>query len=162
MIFRRLAAVPDFLSTTSTYLPPPSLHVLTFILNWRAFCIRIFAFFVRNVFAMCVVFRSLESLRWPYAMGWSQSSCVCDVRRPSFVVRSPLTSSPQKQVNQSEPNLVWSIWRVRRQEIVNFTTPSPSQGEEIYGLKNVKLIYFFKNLLLYTRQRLDKLVSIYI
>ena len=27
---------------------------------------------------------------------------------------------------------------------MNFTTSSPSQGEEIYGLKNVKLIYFLK------------------
>ena len=39
------------------------------------------------------------------------------------VVRRPLTS--QKLLGQSLPNLVCSICRVRRQEIVNFMTPHP-------------------------------------
>ena len=38
------------------------------------------------------------------------------------------------------------VWR---QEIVNFMTPSlPPRGGN-FGVKNVKLMYFFKNLLLY-------------
>ena len=43
----------------------------------------------------------------------------------SIVVRRPLTFSYQKLLNQSWPNLVCSIFRVRRQEIVNFMTPHP-------------------------------------
>ena len=155
MIFRRLDAVPDFLSATSSYLPPPSLHVFTFLLNCGAFCIRIFAFFVHNIFAMFVVFRSLESLRWRFAMGWSPSSCVCDVRRPSFVVRSPLTSSPQKQVDQSELNLVWSICWERRKKLWNLRPPSFPKGRYLW-VKN----WYISLKISIARQRSVNLASI--
>ena len=58
------------------------------------------------------------SLRWPIAMGWRPSTC--DVRRP-------LTFSYQKLLSQFWPNLVCSIFRVRRQEIVNFITLHPKE-----------------------------------
>ena len=43
----------------------------------------------------------------------------------SVVVRRALTSSPQKLLGQSLPNLVCSIIRGSRPEIVNFMTPPP-------------------------------------
>ena len=46
------------------------------------------------------------------------------------------------------PNLVCSICRTRRQEIVNSMTPTPREGNLV--VKNVKLMYFLKNLLLYS------------
>ena len=49
-----------------------------------------------------------------------------DVRRhASFVVRRALTFSSQELLGQSSPNLVCSICRVRRQEIINFMTLHP-------------------------------------
>ena len=41
-------------------------------------------------------------------------------RPSSFVVRRALTCSSQEQLGQSLPNLVFSIFRVRKREIVNF------------------------------------------
>ena len=67
----------------------------------------------------------------------------------SVVVRRALTSSSQELLGQSEPNLVCSICRVRRQEIVNFMTP-PSRGGN-FRVKSVKLMYFLTNLLLYSQ-----------
>ena len=63
----------------------------------------------------------------------------------SVVVRParPLTSSSQELLGQSEPNMVCSI--VRRQEIVNFMTSTQRGGN--FGVKRVKFMYFFKNLL---------------
>ena len=43
------------------------------------------------------------------------------------------------------PNFVCSIFRIRRQEIVNFMTPTPRRGN--FGVKRVKLMNFLKNLL---------------
>ena len=40
-------------------------------------------------------------------------------------VRRPLTSSSQKLLTQFSPNVVRSIFRVRRQDVVNFITPHP-------------------------------------
>ena len=40
-------------------------------------------------------------------------------------VRRPLTSSSQKLLTQFSPNVVRSIFRVRRRDIVNFITPRP-------------------------------------
>ena len=51
-------------------------------------------------------------------------------------VRRPLTFSSQELPGQSLPNLVCSICRVRRQEIVNFMTPTP-RGDN-FGMKSVK------------------------
>ena len=42
--------------------------------------------------------------------------------------------------------MVCSICRVRRQEIVNFMTPLPISKGGNFGVKNVKLMYFFKKL----------------
>ena len=50
------------------------------------------------------------------AFGWCPSSSI---------VRRTLTSSPQKPLGQSLPNLVSSICRGSTQEIVNFMTPTP-------------------------------------
>ena len=64
--------------------------------------------------------------------------------------RRPLTSSSQELLGQSLPNLVCSICRVRRQEIVNF-----NDRQDKFGLKCVQLTYFFKkssSLLLGTNQ----------
>ena len=69
------------------------------------------------------------------------------VRRAVCVVRRPLTSS-EELLGQSLPNLVCGICRVRRQEILNFITSTPRGGN--FGVKSVKLMYFFKNLLLYS------------
>ena len=54
-------------------------------------------------------------------------------RGASFVgvLLRALTSSSQELLGQSSPNLVCSICRVRRQEIVNFMTPPPPKGEVI-------------------------------
>ena len=75
-------------------------------------------------------------------MGWCPS-----------VVRRALTSSPQKLLGQSLQNLVCSISRGSRPEIVNFMTP----GAGVLALGRghishiVKMHYFFKNLLLYSK-----------
>ena len=69
------------------------------------------------------------------------------------VRRRPLTSSPQKLLGQSLPNMVCSIIRGGRPEIVNFMTP----GAGVLALGRscirhiVKMNYFFKNLLLYSQ-----------
>ena len=60
-----------------------------------------------------------------------------------------LSTSSQELLGQSLPNWVCSICRVRRQEILNFITPTPKRGN--FGVKSVKLMYFFKNLLLYSQ-----------
>ena len=73
-------------------------------------------------------------------MGWRPSSSI---------VHCALTSSSQELLGQSLPNLVCSICRVRRQEIVNFMTPTQRGGS--FGVKSVKLMYFSKNLLLTTQ-----------
>ena len=52
--------------------------------------------------------------------------------RVVHVMCCPLTFTSQELLGQSLPNLVCSICRVRRQEIVSFMTP-PSQGEVILG-----------------------------
>ena len=53
-------------------------------------------------------------------------------RHPSSVARRVLTSSSQELLDQYSPNLVSSICRVMRQEIVTFMTPlSPRKGEVI-------------------------------
>ena len=70
-------------------------------------------------------------------------------RRPSCVVRRLLTSYSQELLGQSKPYLVCSICRVRKQEIVNVMTPIQRGGN--FGVKSVKLLYFFKNLLLYPK-----------
>ena len=48
--------------------------------------------------------------------------------------------------SQYLPNLINSISRIRRQEIVNFKNPTPS-GDNF----GVKFVYFFKSLILYSR-----------
>ena len=63
-------------------------------------------------------------------------------------VRRALKSSSQKLLGQSQPSLVCSNCRVRWQEIVNFMTPTPRGGN--LGVKNLKLMYFFKTFLLYS------------
>ena len=73
-------------------------------------------------------------------MGW---------RPPQSVMRHTLTSSSQELLCQSYPNLICSIYRVRRQEIINFMTPIPRGGN--LGVKSVKFMYFLKDLLLYSR-----------
>ena len=60
-----------------------------------------------------------------------------------------LTPSSQELQSQSLINLVYSICKVRRQEIVNFMTPYPKG--RYFGVKSVNLMYFFKNLLLYSQ-----------
>ena len=60
----------------------------------------------------------------------------------SVVVRRALTSSSQELLGQSSPNLVCSICRVRRQEIVNFMTPHP-KGRNCGG-KKCKIDVFLK------------------
>ena len=62
-------------------------------------------------------------------------------RRASSVVRR---ASCVERPGQSYSNLVCSICRVRRQEIVKFMTPNQRAGN--FGVKRVKLRYFFKNL----------------
>ena len=61
------------------------------------------------------ILRSLESLRWSYAIGWFPSSCV--VPRATSFVRRVLASPSQQLPQQSWPNLVFSICMVRRQEL---------------------------------------------
>ena len=82
------------------------------------------------------------------------------VRRPSFVVRRALTSSPQKLLCQSLPNLVCSIIRGSRLEIVVMMTKegstkivyfmTPGVWVLVIGCGHisyrVKMHYFFKNL----------------
>ena len=63
-----------------------------------------------------------------------------------FTLVAPLHGAPQPPKKQ--PNLVCSIYRGRRPEIVNFMTPTPRGGN--FGVKSVKLMYSFKNLLLYS------------
>ena len=62
-------------------------------------------------------------------------------RRPSCVVRLHLL-----------PKNYWAnlnqIWYVASVGIVNFMTPTPRDGN--FGVKSVKLMYFLKNLLLYS------------
>ena len=81
------------------------------------------------------------TLRWPIAMDWHPSSSV--VRRALHV-----TSSSQEIPGKSELNLVCSICMVRRQEIL-FHEPHPKGGN--FGVKSVKLLYFFNNLFLYSQ-----------
>ena len=76
------------------------------------------------------IFRPPESLRWPIARGWLPASSVVHY----------LTSSSQELLGQSLPNLVCSICRMKRQEIVNFTNPRGGN----FGVKIEKLMYFFK------------------
>ena len=54
----------------------------------------------------------------------------------SVFVHGPLTSSSQELLGQSKPNLVCSICRVGRQEIINIMTP-PTPREGNFGV-NVK------------------------
>ena len=61
------------------------------------------------------ILRSLESLRWSYAIGWRPSSYV--VPRATSFVRGVLASPSQQLPQQSLPNLVLSICMVRRQEL---------------------------------------------
>ena len=61
-------------------------------------------------------------------------------------VRRPLTFSKKKLLSQSRPNLVSSIYRVRRQEL-----KTPYLKGKFFGVKSVKLMYFLKNLLLYSQ-----------
>ena len=86
-----------------------------------------------------LLIRSIESFRCQIAMGLRPSSYV--VRRPSSVIRRALTSSSQELRGQSKSNLVCSVCKVRRQEIVNIMTP-PHQREGNFGVKSVKLLYF--------------------
>ena len=51
------------------------------------------------------------------------------VRRALCVLHRPLTFSSQELLGQSLPNLVRSICRVRRQEIVKFMTPTARGGK---------------------------------
>ena len=69
---------------------------------------------------------------------------------PSSVICRALTSSSQELIDQSYPNLVCSICRGRRKEIFNFKTPPPPPRRGNFGVKCVKLMYFFKSLLLYS------------
>ena len=101
-------------------------------------------FFV--TWTVIALFRSPETLRWSIAMGW---------RTSWYVVFRVITSSSQELLHQSLPNLVFSICRVRRWDISNFLTPTPR--EENFGVKSVKLMYFPKNLLLYSPHGSDKL-----
>ena len=71
------------------------------------------------------------------AIGSCQLSCI---------LRCALTSSTQELLRQSWPNLVCSICRVRRQEIVNFMPPPPIPRGGNSGVISVKLMYFFKNI----------------
>ena len=53
----------------------------------------------------------------------------------SIVVHRASTSSSQELLGQSLSNLVCSICRAWRQEIVHFMTPLPPQGEAILWFK---------------------------
>ena len=70
-------------------------------------------------------------------MDWRPSS--------SAVRRASLTSSLQKLLGQSLPNLVCSICRVRRQEIVNFMTPTHPKGRLFWGKKCKIDVYLKKS-----------------
>ena len=59
----------------------------------------------------------------------------------SFIVCRPLTSSSQELFGQSLPNLVCSISRVRRQEILNFMT-HPHPKRRWFGGKMCKIDVF--------------------
>ena len=74
-------------------------------------------------------------------MGWRPSSCV-----------NILFS---RNIGPILTKLGCSICRVRRQEIVNSMTPNP-QEEVILGVKSVKFMYFFKNLLLYSQAQIGQ------
>ena len=63
----------------------------------------------------------------------------------SVVVRRALTPSSHELLSKSLPNLVCSICRVRRQNIINFMITTPRGGN--FGVKTVKCMYFFKHLL---------------
>ena len=68
-------------------------------------------------------FRPPELLRWP--------------RARVFVRRRP-SSSFHGILGQTQSNLVCSIFRTRRQEIVNFMTPTPRKDN--LGVKSVRLM----------------------
>ena len=63
--------------------------------------------------------------------------------RPSSCVARHTLASFQELMGQSLPNLVCSIIRIRRKEIVNFMPP-PALSGDTFGGKGVKLMYFSK------------------
>ena len=130
----RFASLVDWLPNVLHSLRKSFTHLET----WRAAKFRLAA-----ITLLSRIFRSpnLKLLRWPIAMGGRPSSCV---------VRHTLASF-QELMGQSLPNLVCSIIRIRRKEIVNFTPP-PALSGDTFGEKGVKLMYFSKkNLTLYSR-----------
>ena len=96
-------------------------------------------FFV--TWTVIALFRSPETLSWSIDMTW---------RTSWYFVFRVITSSSQELLHQSLPNLVFSICRVRRWDNSNFLTPN-------LWVKSVKLMYFPKNLLLYSLHGSDKL-----
>ena len=66
----------------------------------------------------------------------------------SVDVRRAFTYSSQELLGQSLPNLMCSICRIRRQKILLFPTPTQRGGN--FEVKNVKLMYFLKDILLYS------------
>ena len=106
--------------------------------NLPGFIIRAFRLGRKDLLLLCFLGHSGDLLLW-----------VGVRRHASRVVRRPLTSSSQELLSQSLPNLVCSICRLRRQEIVNFMTPGA--GALALGCcqisQIVKMHYFFKNLL---------------
>ena len=63
-----------------------------------------------------------------------------------YPINQSLTPSPQELLGQSLPNLVCSIFMVKKnQEIVNFMTPT-LMGDN-FKENFLKLMYFLKNLL---------------
>ena len=81
------------------------------------------------------------------------------LHRLLFVMRRALTSSPQKLLGQSLPNLVCSFIRGSRPKIINFMTPGA--GVLVLGRGHishiVKIHYFFKIFFFTPRHRSDKL-----
>ena len=65
-----------------------------------------------------------------YLVSINELSVAMAVAKVSLVngTNFPLISSSQELFGQSLPNLVCSICRVRRQEISNFMTPTPREG----------------------------------
>ena len=87
-----------------------------FYFQWKKLNDLIICFIMLYFHYSFIVIRSPESLRCPIAMGWYQWSCV---------VLGPFTSSSREILDQSCPNLVCSICRVRRRKFINNILPNP-------------------------------------
>ena len=82
---------------------------------------------------------------WLPLYGWNIANRHKTIFIQSTIVSYLLTSSSQELLGQTLPNLVCTIFRVRRQEIVNFMNPTP-RGIH-FGVKKCKIDVFLKNLL---------------